>query len=285
VTGGGVGSLVSLARARPARAGATRVVVVDGFSGSGKTTLARRLAATLDAPLVHGEDVVPGWDGLAEGVRHVSEALLEPLARGEPGRLRRWDWHAGRPGPDVVVPPAPVLVVEGCARGGGLRPARCPRPAAPVHRHLARRPGGRAGPTARRAGRPGPLPAAPLAVGGAAARRRRGARLVAVASQEWQTLGRARRARGVDAGRSPVEALRMFAAQVFALLVVAIRRGTRLAQAMDARGAEAGLPRTAARPQRVTAADLLLVAASVALLAAAAVAVSLALGTWRPLVG
>ena len=111
-----------------------------------------------------------------------------------------------------------------------------------------------------------------------------GLRLLPLLADEWQTLGRARRARGVDAGRNPVEVLRLFAGQVFALLVVAIRRGTRLAQAMDARGFDAGLPRTSARPQRVTPADLALVAASGAL-AAAAVTGSVALGTWRPLVG
>ena len=106
--------LAALVPERPPRAGTNRVVVVDGFSGSGKTTLAGRLAAALGAPLVHGEDVVPGWEGFAEGVRHVSEALLEPVARGQPGRLRRWDWQSGRPGAEVLVAPAPVLVVEGC---------------------------------------------------------------------------------------------------------------------------------------------------------------------------
>lgn len=109
-------------------------------------------------------------------------------------------------------------------------------------------------------------------------------RLLPLLAQEWQTLTMARRARGIDAGRSPLAAVRLFATQVFALLVVAIRRGTRLATAMDARGFDAGVPRTAARRQSVGPADVALVLAAAAL-GALAVAVSVGLGTWRPLVG
>lgn len=109
-------------------------------------------------------------------------------------------------------------------------------------------------------------------------------RLLPLLGDEWRTLARARRARGVDAGGSPVAVLRLFASQVLGLLVVAIRRGTRLATAMDARGFDAGVPRTTARPQAVDAADVLLVLAAVAV-TGAALAVSVALGTWRPLVG
>lgn len=108
-------------------------------------------------------------------------------------------------------------------------------------------------------------------------------RLMPLLAQEWDYLGLARRARGMDAGRSPVRAGKLFATQVFALLVVAIRRGTRLATAMDARGFDSGLPRTRARVQRVTRADGVLVACSV-LVSAVALAVSLAAGTWQAVV-
>lgn len=90
-------------------------------------------------------------------------------------------------------------------------------------------------------------------------------RLVPLLGQEWQAISMARRARGVDAGRNPVAKLRLFVSTAFALLVGAIRRGTRLAVAMDARGFDAGVPRTTARRQRFTAADALLVAGAVAL--------------------
>lgn len=109
-------------------------------------------------------------------------------------------------------------------------------------------------------------------------------RLVPLLGQEWQMISMARRARGVDAGRNPVAKLRLFVSTAFALLVGAIRRGTRLAVAMDARGFDAGIPRTVARRQRFGPADGLLVAGA-AVLAGAAIAVSVALGTFRPLLG
>jgi energy-coupling factor transport system permease protein len=109
-------------------------------------------------------------------------------------------------------------------------------------------------------------------------------RLVPLLAMEWQMIRMARRARGVDAGRNPVAQLRLFASTAFALLVGAIRRGTRLATAMDARGFDAGVARTTARRQRFTAADAILVAGA-ALLAGTALAVSILLGTFRPLIG
>ncbi|MEU4591645.1 energy-coupling factor transporter transmembrane component T family protein [Micromonospora aurantiaca (nom. illeg.)] len=109
-------------------------------------------------------------------------------------------------------------------------------------------------------------------------------RMVPLLEQEWRMISMARRARGVDAGRNPMAKLRLFASTAFTLLVGAIRRGTRLAVAMDARGFDAGTPRTVARPQRFTRADALLVAGA-ALLAGGALATSIALGTFRPLIG
>jgi energy-coupling factor transport system permease protein len=107
-------------------------------------------------------------------------------------------------------------------------------------------------------------------------------RLVPLLRQEWQSLTLARRARGLEAGRNPVAAARIFSSTAFALLVGAIRRGTRLAVAMDARGFDARTPRTYARTQRFTAADAALIAASAAL-AAAALTTSVALGTFNPI--
>ncbi|HEX5541961.1 MAG TPA: energy-coupling factor transporter transmembrane component T [Micromonospora sp.] len=109
-------------------------------------------------------------------------------------------------------------------------------------------------------------------------------RLVPLLSQEWQMISMARRARGVDAGRNPTAKLRLFTSTAFGLLVGAIRRGTRLATAMDARGFDAGLPRTFARRQRFGPADAALITAA-ALLAGGALTVSILLGTFRPLIG
>lgn len=108
-------------------------------------------------------------------------------------------------------------------------------------------------------------------------------RLVPLLGQEWQMISMARRARGVDAGHNPVAKLRLFASTAFALLVGAIRRGTRLAVAMDARGFDGDTPRTVARRQRFDRADGLLIAGAVAL-AGAALTTSVLLGTFRPLI-
>ena len=107
-------------------------------------------------------------------------------------------------------------------------------------------------------------------------------RLLPLMSSEWSYLAMARRARGIDAGRSPVRAARLFFSQVLGLLVVAIRRGTRLATAMDARGFDSGLPRSFARRLHVERADVWLVVA-VSLVGLVAVAVSVRIGAWRPL--
>ncbi|MGA3541664.1 energy-coupling factor transporter transmembrane component T family protein [Micromonosporaceae bacterium DT194] len=105
-------------------------------------------------------------------------------------------------------------------------------------------------------------------------------RLVPLLGQEWQMISMARRARGVEAGRNPVAKLKLFVSTAFALLVGAIRRGSRLAVAMDARGFDAGTPRTVARRQHFTAADAALIAGAL-LLAAIALGVSIRLGTFQ----
>jgi energy-coupling factor transport system permease protein len=109
-------------------------------------------------------------------------------------------------------------------------------------------------------------------------------RLLPLLAMEWQTIAMARRARGVEAGRSPFAAVRLFAGQLLALLVGAVRRGSRMALAMEARGFGAMSCRTVARVQRMSTGDWGWIVGA-ALLAATAVGLSLALGTWRPLIG
>ena len=109
-------------------------------------------------------------------------------------------------------------------------------------------------------------------------------RMLPLLAQEWQILGMARRARGVEAGRSPVAAVRLFSGQLLSLLVAAIRRGSRMALAMEARGFGASPCRTVARVQRMRASDWGWILGAIAL-GVAAIAISVALGTWRPLMG
>ena len=109
-------------------------------------------------------------------------------------------------------------------------------------------------------------------------------RLLPMLGQEWQVMGLARRARGVDAGRNPLAAIRLLGGRLLGLLVGAIRRGSRMALAMEARGFGALPCRSVARPLRMRAADWAWIAGAIAL-AAGAIGLSVALGTWRPLIG
>ena len=85
----------------------------------------------------------------------------------------------------------------------------------------------------------------------------------------------------MEAGRKPVAQLRLFAGTAFALLVAAVRRGSRLATAMDARGFDSGIPRTNARGSRLRLRDAWFVAGAIAV-CAAAVLLSVASGSWEP---
>ncbi|GAB3653846.1 energy-coupling factor transporter transmembrane component T [Glycomyces tarimensis] len=107
-------------------------------------------------------------------------------------------------------------------------------------------------------------------------------RMLPLLGAEWRQIITARRARGMEGGRNPIRRLRLFASTMFTLLVGAIRRAGRLAEAMDARGFDSEIPRTNARIQRMRPGDWLVVAAATAT-SAAAVALSLAYGTFEML--
>jgi energy-coupling factor transport system permease protein len=109
-------------------------------------------------------------------------------------------------------------------------------------------------------------------------------RMLPLLSREWHAIRLARRARGVSARGNPLRAISLFGGRLFALLVGAIRRATRLAEAMDARGFDAAVPRTFARPAVLRRADHVFIATGVGL-AAGAVAISVAVGSWRFLTG
>lgn len=103
-----------------------------------------------------------------------------------------------------------------------------------------------------------------------------GLRLVGLLGQDWRYLGYARRARGVaDHAR-----VRRVAGQTFALLVFAVRRGSKLATAMEARGFGAYPTRTWARPSPFGTREFALIVAGF-VIAAVAIAASVASGNWN----
>lgn len=106
-----------------------------------------------------------------------------------------------------------------------------------------------------------------------------GMRLTGLMAQEWRILTLARRARGLGDPGGALGSARVLAGQAFALLVLAIRRGTKLAAAMEARGFGAPGQRTWARTSTFARRDLGLVVGST-LVAAASVAAAVMARTW-----
>ncbi|PZE23136.1 hypothetical protein DEJ02_17950 [Curtobacterium sp. MCLR17_042] len=101
-------------------------------------------------------------------------------------------------------------------------------------------------------------------------------RMMTLLVDDWRQLAMARRARGLaDSGR-----LRRGATMAFALLVLALRRATTLAVAMESRGFGAHGRRTWARVARFAGPEWAMVAALVGI-GVVSIAVAVSMGTWR----
>ena len=112
-------AVLELALGRAPTLGTGRLVCIDGPAGSGKTTLAAALTGgldRLDRRVVHMDDLYEGWSGLGR-VDAQLEDLLRPLARGEAGSYRRFDWDARAFAETVSITPVPLLVLEGVGSG------------------------------------------------------------------------------------------------------------------------------------------------------------------------
>ena len=107
-----------------------------------------------------------------------------------------------------------------------------------------------------------------------------GMRMLGLLVDDWRALALARRARGVaDEGR-----VRRAFGMAFALFVLAIRRGSSLATAMEARGFGGPTPRSWARESRWDRRDTLLVLLA-AVIPAVAIAAAVATGAWNFILG
>lgn len=106
-----------------------------------------------------------------------------------------------------------------------------------------------------------------------------GMRLLGLLIEEWATLGMARRARGVGSHGSAAARLRANLGQILGLLVQAIRRASRLAVTMEAKGFGT-TERTWLRASVYGRRDLVVVGAGL-LLGTAATWAAVALGTWN----
>jgi uridine kinase len=114
VTPAGLADLAATIRARPPRLGDIRLVAIDGPSGAGKTRFADRLAKVLDAPVIHTDELLDGWDDQFTFWDRLERLVLGPLRRGETAEYRRYLWHRGEfGGVPVRIEPAPVVLMEG----------------------------------------------------------------------------------------------------------------------------------------------------------------------------
>ena len=106
--------LAAAIRARLPRLGDIRLVAIDGPSGGGKSWFAGRLAKTLDAPVIHTDELLDGWDDQFTFWDRLEEQVLDPLRHGRTARYRRYLWHRGAfGGVPRKVEPAPVVLMEG----------------------------------------------------------------------------------------------------------------------------------------------------------------------------
>ena len=98
-------------------------LAIDGPCASGKSTLARTLADIYACPVIHMDDFFlqphqrtpqrleePG--GNVDYERFDAQ-VLSPLCRNEAARYRPWRCRTGDLGPELVIPPAPLVVFEG----------------------------------------------------------------------------------------------------------------------------------------------------------------------------
>ena len=88
------------------------VIAVDGRSASGKTTFANRLSSTLNAPLVHSDDVA--WHhSFFDWWPLMIEQIITPFQAGLAIDWRPEAWtEKGREG-SITVPKSSILILEG----------------------------------------------------------------------------------------------------------------------------------------------------------------------------
>ncbi|PJJ63536.1 energy-coupling factor transporter transmembrane component T family protein [Compostimonas suwonensis] len=111
-----------------------------------------------------------------------------------------------------------------------------------------------------------------------------GLRLVGLFIDDWRALSLARRARGIADEGGALGRVRRFGGQAFALLVLSIRRGSKLATAMEARAFGSPIRRSWARESTVGWRDAALLVIAFAV-AALAIGVAVAVGSWNFVLG
>lgn len=92
------------------------IIVVDGRSGAGKSTFAARLMDQLgDRALLVGTDEFATWEDPVAWWPEFVDGVLTPFLADDDLRYHRrvWQCDDAEPGPEIVRPWRPILVVEG----------------------------------------------------------------------------------------------------------------------------------------------------------------------------
>jgi len=104
-------------RALAPRLGNTRLVAIDGPGGSGKSIFARRLAQALGGAPIVQTDELASWDNPTNWWPKLESEVLGPLARGRSAHYEPTQWDPAQKVAARVVPPAPVVILEGVSSG------------------------------------------------------------------------------------------------------------------------------------------------------------------------
>ena len=103
-----------------------------------------------------------------------------------------------------------------------------------------------------------------------------GLRMFTLLQEDWRALGLSQRSRGLGDGNAIARAL----SQAFGLLVLSIRRATKLATAMEARGFGSSAPRSQARISRLKPIDWIFYVICLAV-PLASIGVAIGTGNWH----
>jgi uridine kinase len=105
------------------------IITIDGVAGSGKTTLAQFLysqftgqqsqpASASAIHVVHMDDLYDGWDdALGDSLTAKLQGIVSAHKDQHEYRTHSYDWVNNRPGSELLIPPADVLILEGVGSG------------------------------------------------------------------------------------------------------------------------------------------------------------------------
>ena len=105
------------------------IITIDGVAGSGKTTLAqffyeqfngqdRQKTGTSTIHIVHMDDLYDGWDdALGEALSAKLGDIVSAHKNRQEYRTRAFDWAKNCPGPELVIAPSDLLILEGVGSG------------------------------------------------------------------------------------------------------------------------------------------------------------------------